>query len=39
MGPLTPADDNDWNAYLAAMNNAGLEEASKIRTDAYNRSK
>ena len=39
MGTLNPADDNDWNAYLAAMNNAGLEEASKIRTDAYNRGK
>lgn len=39
MGNLNPADDNDWNSFLAAMNNAGLEEASKIRTDAYNRSK
>lgn len=37
MGERDVTDDNEWNAYLAALEAAGLAEASKIRTDSYNR--
>ena len=36
MGELDVTDDNAWNEYLAALDNAGLQEASEIRTNGYN---
>ncbi len=38
MGELDVTDDNAWNEYLAALDNAGLQEASEIRTNGYNAS-
>ena len=35
-GELDATDDNEWNAYLAALDAAGLAEASQIRTNGYN---
>lgn len=35
MGQLDPNDDNAWQDYLAALDNAGLQEAASIRTESY----
>ena len=35
MGQLDPNDDNAWSQYLAALDNAGIQEASQIRTESY----
>ncbi len=36
MGELDVTDDNAWNDYLAALDNAGMQEAVQIRTNGYN---
>ena len=35
MGQLDPNDDNAWSQYLAALDNAGIQEASQIRIESY----
>ena len=35
MSQLDPNDDNAWSQYLAALDNAGIQEASQIRIESY----
>ena len=35
MGQMDPNDDNAWSEYLAALDNAGLQEASQIRVSSF----